>query len=67
MILRSSDKGKIWIRRKADRQIALRFVYDKKYGFAVGAGGTILNMKGDLPPFFDLKNNLIYRLHHPKR
>lgn len=45
-ILRSNDKGKTWIRQESNTREHLYGLYmDKKYGWAVGASGVILQYK----------------------
>jgi len=45
-ILRSNDKGKTWVRQESNTRERLYGLYmDKKYGWAVGAKGVILQYK----------------------
>ena len=45
-ILRSNDKGKTWVRQESNTRERLYGLYmDKKYGWAVGAKGQILQYK----------------------
>ncbi len=45
-ILRSNDRGKTWIRQEAELTESLYGLYmDKKYGWAVGAKGSVLQFK----------------------
>ncbi len=45
-ILRSTDRGKTWVRQESGTRDQLYGLYmDKKYGWAVGAKGTILQFK----------------------
>lgn len=45
-ILRSADRGKTWVRQESNTRARLFGLYmDKKYGWAVGASGLILQFK----------------------